>query len=57
MNLWKPLALVSTSALVLVIGYQAASAGGGQPEPSSIALLLAALCAVGAVRLRGKRLG
>ena len=36
MNLWKPLALVSTSALVLVVGYQAASAGGGQPQPSSI---------------------
>jgi hypothetical protein len=26
MNLWKPLALVSTSALVLVVGLQAASA-------------------------------
>jgi hypothetical protein len=30
MNLWKPVALVSTSALVLVVGYQAASAS---PEP------------------------
>jgi hypothetical protein len=37
MNVWKPLALVSTSLLVLVVGYQAASAGPAPaPAPSSV---------------------
>jgi hemerythrin-like domain-containing protein len=37
MNLWKPLALVSTSALVMLVGYQAASANGAHhQEPSSV---------------------
>jgi hypothetical protein len=35
MNLWKPLAIASTSALALVVGYQAASAGPA-PQPSGI---------------------
>jgi hypothetical protein len=35
MTLWKPLALVSTSALVLVVGYQAANAGSPRdPAPT-----------------------
>jgi hypothetical protein len=37
MNLWKPLALASTSALILVVGYQAASAGPAPaPAPTGI---------------------
>ncbi len=31
MNLWKPLALLSTSALALTLGYQAASATPAPP--------------------------
>jgi hypothetical protein len=37
MNVWKPLALFSTSALVLVVGYQAAEAKSADPAPNSIA--------------------
>jgi hypothetical protein len=36
MNLWKPLAIVSTSALVFVVGYQAASAGSGGGGSQSV---------------------
>jgi hypothetical protein len=36
MNVWKPLAIVSTSALVLIAGYQTASAKAGNPAPTSI---------------------
>jgi hypothetical protein len=37
MNAWKPLAIVSTSALVLVVGYQAAQAKAPDPSPSGVA--------------------
>jgi hypothetical protein len=37
MNLWKPLAIVSTSAFVFVIGYQAASAGSAGSGTTVIA--------------------
>jgi hypothetical protein len=37
MNLWKPIALLSTSAFVLMIGYQAASARTSHPAPASVA--------------------
>ena len=37
MNVWKPLALFSTSALVLVVGYQAAEAKAVDPAPNSVA--------------------
>ena len=37
MTLWKPLAIASTSALVLLVGYQAASANSARrPEPSTV---------------------
>jgi hypothetical protein len=36
MNVWKPLAVLSTSALVLVVGYQAASAHQADRTPSSV---------------------
>jgi hypothetical protein len=37
MNVWKTLALASTSALILVVGYQTASAGPAPaPAPASI---------------------
>jgi hypothetical protein len=35
MNLWKPIAIASTSALVLLVGYQAASASPGHDEGRS----------------------
>jgi hypothetical protein len=37
MSLWKPLALVSTSAFVLLIGYQAASAHAASPTGTTVA--------------------
>lgn len=36
MNLWKPLALLSTSAFVLSVGYQAAFASSSGKEPTSV---------------------
>jgi hypothetical protein len=36
MTFWKPLALVSTSALVLVVGHQAASAHYSTNKPGSV---------------------
>jgi hypothetical protein len=36
MNVWKPLAIVSTSALVLVVGYQSASARPADPAPTTV---------------------
>ena len=36
MNVWKPLAIVSTSALVLVVGYQSASARPADPAPVGV---------------------
>ncbi len=36
MNVWKPLALVSISALVVVAGHQAAEAKANDPTPSSV---------------------
>jgi hypothetical protein len=32
MNFWKPIAIASTSTLVLLVGYQAASASSGHAE-------------------------
>ena len=34
MNFWKPLALVSMSSLVVMVGYQAAHASPSNPAPS-----------------------
>ncbi len=36
MNLWKPIALLSTSALVLTLGYQAASASSTPSKAPTI---------------------
>lgn len=36
MTFWKPLALVSTSALVLVVGHQVASAHYAAEKPGSV---------------------
>jgi hypothetical protein len=36
MNVWKPLAIFSTSALVLVVGYQSASARPAEPTSNSV---------------------
>jgi hypothetical protein len=36
MNVWKPLAIVSTSALVLVLGHQAAQAKALDPAPNQV---------------------
>ncbi|HTB73075.1 MAG TPA: hypothetical protein VK762_07515 [Polyangiaceae bacterium] len=36
MNVWKPLAILSTSALVLVVSYQAAQAKASDPSPSGV---------------------
>lgn len=35
MNVWKPLAIFSTSALILVVGYQSAAAKPAEPSSSS----------------------
>jgi hypothetical protein len=37
MNLWKPTALVLTSAFALLIGYGVASANPGDPKPGPVA--------------------
>jgi hypothetical protein len=37
MNVWKVVALASTSAFVLSTGYQVASAKSADPRPSSVA--------------------
>jgi len=37
MNFWKPLALASTAALVVLVGYQAANAGNAQTAQPSVA--------------------
>jgi hypothetical protein len=36
MTFWKPLALISTTALVLVVGHQAASANYSHSDPKSV---------------------
>jgi hypothetical protein len=36
MTLWKPLALASTTALVLLVGYQAANAGSAKTDAPSV---------------------
>jgi hypothetical protein len=36
MNVWKPLAIVSTSALVLVAGYQSAAARPADTAPAGV---------------------
>jgi hypothetical protein len=37
MNVWKPLAIFSTAALVVVVGHQAASAKAPDPAPDFVA--------------------
>jgi hypothetical protein len=37
MTAWKPLALASTTALVVLVGYQAANAGSAQTATPSVA--------------------
>jgi hypothetical protein len=37
MNVWKPLALFSTAALVCALGHEIASARPANPEPDSVA--------------------
>jgi hypothetical protein len=37
MNVWKPIALVSTSAFVLAVGFQVAQAKAPDPSPSGVA--------------------
>jgi len=37
MTLWKPLALVSTSAFVMLVGYQAAFANSASPSGTRVA--------------------
>jgi hypothetical protein len=36
MNAWKPLAVLSTSALIIVVGYEGASATPPDRHPSSV---------------------
>lgn len=36
MIFWKPLALVSTSAFVMMVGYQGAFANAGSPSGASV---------------------
>ncbi len=36
MNVWKPLGIFSTSALILVVGYQTAAAKAVDPAPKSV---------------------
>jgi hypothetical protein len=36
MNVWKPLAIFSTSALVLCVSYQAAQAKAQDPSPAGV---------------------